>query len=154
MDERFAQQLKKGVLEMLVLKLICREATYGYELLSRLKNGSGGMFTLKEGTLYPILYRLEDEGMIAASWTPGEGKVAPKKSTQPRKRAGRKTCAARFIGKNLQVSWIPCLGRKRNERCRKENEKILQCRGAAAESAPGCKNKGDDGFSVLHPGPA
>ena len=79
MDARFAQQLKKGVLEMLVLKLICREATYGYELLSRLKNGSGGMFTLKEGTLYPILYRLEDEGMIAASWTAGEGKVAPKK---------------------------------------------------------------------------
>ena len=79
MDERFAQQLKKGVLEMLVLKLICREATYGYELLSGLKNGSGGMFTLKEGTLYPILYRLEDEGMIAASWTAGEGKVAPKK---------------------------------------------------------------------------
>ena len=79
MDERFAQQLKKGVLEMLVLQLICREATYGYELLSRLKNGSGGMFTLKEGTLYPILYRLEDEGMIAASWTAGEGKVAPKK---------------------------------------------------------------------------
>lgn len=79
MDERFAQQLKKGVLEMLVLKLICREATYGYELLSRLKNGSGGMFALKEGTLYPILYRLEDEGMIAASWTAGEGKVAPKK---------------------------------------------------------------------------
>ncbi len=79
MDERFAQQLKKGVLEMLVLKLICREATYGYELLSRLKNGSGGMFALKEGTLYPILYRLEDEGMIAASWTAGEGKIAPKK---------------------------------------------------------------------------
>ena len=79
MEDRFAQQLKKGVLEMLVLKLICREATYGYELLSRLKEGSGGMFVLKEGTLYPILYRLEDEGLIAASWTAGEGKVAPKK---------------------------------------------------------------------------
>lgn len=79
MDDRFAQQLKKGVLEMLVLKLICQKATYGYEILSRLKEGSEGMFTLKEGTLYPILYRLEDEGMIAASWTAGEGKVAPKK---------------------------------------------------------------------------
>lgn len=79
MDDRFAQQLKKGVLEMLVLKLICREATYGYELLSRLKEGSEGMFSLKEGTLYPILYRLEDEGMIAASWTAGEGRTAPKK---------------------------------------------------------------------------
>ena len=79
MDDRFAQQLKKGVLEMLVLKLICREATYGYELLSRLKETSSGLFSLKEGTLYPILYRLEDDGMIAASWTAGAGKVAPKK---------------------------------------------------------------------------
>lgn len=79
MEDRFAQQLKKGVLEMLVLKLICREATYGYELLSRLKDSSEGLFTLKEGTLYPILYRLEDDGMIAASWTAGEGKIAPKK---------------------------------------------------------------------------
>ena len=79
MDDRFAQQLKKGVLEMLVLKLICLEATYGYELLSRLKDWSEGMFSLKEGTLYPILYRLEDEGMIASSWTAGEGRTAPKK---------------------------------------------------------------------------
>lgn len=79
MEDRFAQQLKKGVLEMLVLKLICREATYGYELLSRLKESSEGLFTLKEGTLYPILYRLEDDGMINASWTAGEGKIAPKK---------------------------------------------------------------------------
>lgn len=79
MDNRFAQQLKKGVLELLVLKLICREATYGYELLTQLKERSGGMFHLKEGTLYPILYRLEDEGMITASWTGGEGRVAPRK---------------------------------------------------------------------------
>jgi len=79
MDNRFTQQLKKGVLELLVLKLICREATYGYELLTQLKERSGGMFQLKEGTLYPILYRLEDEGMITSSWTGGEGRVAPRK---------------------------------------------------------------------------
>lgn len=79
MDNRFTQQLKKGVLELLVLKLICREATYGYELLTQLKEHSGGMFQLKEGTLYPILYRLEDEGMITSSWTGGEGRVAPRK---------------------------------------------------------------------------
>jgi len=79
MDNRFVQQLKKGVLELLVLKLICREATYGYELLTQLKERSGGLFQLKEGTLYPILYRLEDEGMITASWTGGEGRVTPRK---------------------------------------------------------------------------
>ena len=79
MEDRFSQQLKKGVLEMLVLQLICRQPTYGYELLSRLKETSHGRFALKEGTLYPILYRLEDEGMIAAKWSAGEGRVAPKK---------------------------------------------------------------------------
>ena len=79
MEDRLLQQLKKGVLEMLVLEIICQGPTYGYELMSRLKERSQGMFTLKEGTLYPILYRLEDDGMIAASWSQGEGKTAPKK---------------------------------------------------------------------------
>ena len=79
MEDRLLQQLKKGVLEMLVLEIICQAPTYGYELMGKLKARSCEMFTLKEGTLYPILYRLEDDGMIAASWSQGEGKTAPKK---------------------------------------------------------------------------
>ncbi|MGN0978230.1 MAG: PadR family transcriptional regulator [Faecousia sp.] len=79
MEDRFLQQLKKGVLEMLVLKLICAEPTYGYALLSKLKERSNGRVVLKEGTLYPILYRLEDDGMIRAAWSQGEGRKAPKK---------------------------------------------------------------------------
>lgn len=73
------QQLKKGVLEMLVLEAVCCHETYGYELLTWLRERSGGLFHLKEGTLYPILYRLEDEGMILSSWSRGEGRTAPKK---------------------------------------------------------------------------
>lgn len=79
MEDRFTQQLKKGVLEMLVLSLICDQPTYGYELLNRLKVHSGGSFVLKEGTLYPILYRLEDDGLICANWLQGQGRTAPKK---------------------------------------------------------------------------
>lgn len=71
--------IKKGVLEMLVLKLICEKPAYGYELLSELKKSSQGRFCLKEGTLYPILYRLEDDGMIRSQWSTGEGRTAPKK---------------------------------------------------------------------------
>lgn len=78
-EDRFTQQLKKGILEMLVLQLICEKPTYGYELLSRLKEQSQNRFVLKEGTLYPILYRLEDDGMISARWQQGTGRVAPKK---------------------------------------------------------------------------
>lgn len=73
------QQLKKGVLEMLVLETICQGSTYGYELLTSLKARSSELFALKEGTLYPILYRLEDDGMIQSSWSQGEGRAAPKK---------------------------------------------------------------------------
>ena len=79
MEDKILQQLKKGVLEMLVLNIICKKTTYGYELMAELKKQSHDLFTLKEGTLYPILYRLEDEGMIESSWSPGEGKVSPKK---------------------------------------------------------------------------
>ena len=79
MEDKFSQQLKKGVLEMLVLKLVCDGPTYGYQLLTRLKEESGGRFTLKEGTLYPILYRLEDDGLIESQWSQGEGRTAPKK---------------------------------------------------------------------------
>lgn len=78
-DDRFLQQLKKGALELLVLSAVCRRPTYGYELLLELKERSGGLFALKEGTLYPILYRLEDDGLIAASWSRGERRTAPKK---------------------------------------------------------------------------
>ena len=79
MDDRLLQQLKKGVLEMLVLDTVCKGSTYGYELLTGLKERSNGFFTLKEGTLYPILYRLEDDGLITSSWSQGEGRTAPKK---------------------------------------------------------------------------
>ena len=79
MEDRFYQQLKKGVLEMLVLKLIHERPGHGYELISRLKERSLGRFVLKEGTLYPILYRLEDDGMIQAAWSQGQGRMAPKK---------------------------------------------------------------------------
>ena len=79
MEDKFVQQLKKGVLEMLVLNKICQKTTYGYELMADLKTQSNDLFALKEGTLYPILYRLEDEGLIESSWFQGEGKISPKK---------------------------------------------------------------------------
>jgi len=78
-EDRLQQQLKKGILEMLVLELICEKRTYGYELMAQLKTRSDGLFAVKEGTLYPILYRLEDDGMIASAWSQGEGRNAPKK---------------------------------------------------------------------------
>lgn len=79
---RFAQQLKKGVLEMLVLRLLSEHPSYGYELIQRLRKQSGGLLDLKEGTLYPILYRLEDDGCITSAWKntePGKQRPTPRK---------------------------------------------------------------------------
>lgn len=60
------QQLKKGALEILVLRVISNADVYGYELIKSLEESSRGYFSLKEGSLYPILYRLEDKGYIAS----------------------------------------------------------------------------------------
>lgn len=82
MESKFRQQLKKGVLEMVILKCINDNPTYGYELRMDLAHKSEGLLCLKEGTLYPILYRLEDAGLILSEWqTQSEqgGRCAPKK---------------------------------------------------------------------------
>ena len=63
-----ARELKRGTLEMILLKLLSQRPMYGYELISALENQGGEPFQLKEGTLYPVLYRLEDAGLVEARW--------------------------------------------------------------------------------------
>ncbi|MGV8845062.1 PadR family transcriptional regulator [Tessaracoccus sp.] len=55
-------QLLKGVLGMLVLRVLADEETYGYELVSRLTNR--GLAGISTGTVYPVLNRLEREGLL------------------------------------------------------------------------------------------
>ena len=62
------RELKRGTLEMILLKLISERPMYGYELISTLEKRGGQQFLLKEGTLYPVLYRLENAGFIQANW--------------------------------------------------------------------------------------
>ena len=57
-------QFKKGVLELIVLLSVTKRDMYGYELVQTMEKVSGGRFILQEGTLYPILYRLVDQGLI------------------------------------------------------------------------------------------
>lgn len=63
----------------MILRLIERRPSYGYELLTELEKTSSRFFSLREGTLYPILYRLEDDGLIHAQWSVGKGRNTPKK---------------------------------------------------------------------------
>ena len=79
MNLKYEGLLKKGVLEILVLQLLSQKPMYGYQLIMELKELSHEMFTLKEGTLYPILYRLEDDGMLVSEWSQPSGKSVSKK---------------------------------------------------------------------------
>lgn len=62
------KQLKKGVIEILILSLLRDEKMYGYQLIQELDSRSSGVFKMKEGTLYPVLYRLEDSKYIESCW--------------------------------------------------------------------------------------
>ena len=64
------RELRRGTLELLLLRLLAEEPTYGYELVGKLARRSAGRFEIKEGTLYPVLYRLEDAGLIVPEWDP------------------------------------------------------------------------------------
>lgn len=68
MMKKIEQQLKKGLLEIGILSLLDEQDSYGYEVISLLDRSSKGVFKLKEGTLYPILYRLEDHQLIESYW--------------------------------------------------------------------------------------
>jgi PadR family transcriptional regulator len=58
----------RGHLEMLVLATLEKGEAHGLEILRRLEVGGCGLLRLKEGSLYPALYRLEAAGQVQASW--------------------------------------------------------------------------------------
>src|SRR5438445_8346663 len=60
--------LLRGYLENLILSPQEQSDAHGLEMLRRLEDAGCGMLKLKEGSLYPALYRLENAGLIAAEW--------------------------------------------------------------------------------------
>ena len=77
--EKYEKQMKKGVLDMLVLKLLTDSPKYGYQIIQEMRDQSDGAFLLKDGTLYPVLYRLEDDGLVKSRWSEAAGKQIPRK---------------------------------------------------------------------------
>ena len=69
-----ARELKRGTLELIVLHLLAPGEAYGYEIVSTLTARSDGALTVTDGTLYPVLYRLERAGFVEVRWdTPDRG---------------------------------------------------------------------------------
>jgi PadR family transcriptional regulator PadR len=68
------RELKRGSLELIVLHLLAPGEAYGYEIVSKLTAESDGALEVTDGTLYPVLYRLERAGLVSVRWeTPERG---------------------------------------------------------------------------------
>jgi PadR family transcriptional regulator PadR len=69
-DEKWEAQLRKGCLELAILASLWEGKLYGLEILRTLEENSD--LVLAEGTVYPILGRLKDEGLLQSEWVEAE----------------------------------------------------------------------------------
>ena len=64
--------LVQGTLDLLLLKILALEPLHGWAIGQRLKQVSGDVLQVSDGSLYPALHKLEQEGWITAEWKPSE----------------------------------------------------------------------------------
>jgi PadR family transcriptional regulator PadR len=64
----------KGHVDLLLLAVLAAEPAHGYRVVESLRERSEGVFDLAEGTVYPSLYRLEEQGFVKSRWAVREGR--------------------------------------------------------------------------------
>jgi PadR family transcriptional regulator PadR len=89
--------LKKGSTELLILALLEARARHGYELGKLIEVRSGGRLSFRIGSLYPVLVRLEDRGLISGRWT--------EKAGERRRRFYRLTAEGRRMLAHQRSAW-------------------------------------------------
>jgi len=93
----FSRELKKGSTELLVLALLEAGPRHGYELGKLIESRSHGRLQFRIGSLYPILCRLEEKGLITCRWV--------EKSGERRRRFYRLTHAGRAMLATQRNVW-------------------------------------------------
>lgn len=74
MSPALSKELVAASSRPLVLTILAHGENYGYAILKEVKRLSGGAVDWKEGMLYPVLHRLEKEGLIEANWRSVDGR--------------------------------------------------------------------------------
>jgi PadR family transcriptional regulator PadR len=64
--------LLQGTLDMLILKAVSLGPLHGYGIIQRIRQMSGEMLEVEQGSLYPALYRMEQRGWISSRWDVNE----------------------------------------------------------------------------------
>lgn len=68
------RELRRGSLELVLLRLLREGEAYGYQIVTAVTERTAGQLVLAEGTLYPVLHRLEKQGLVQVRWdTPARG---------------------------------------------------------------------------------
>jgi transcriptional regulator len=96
--------LLPGTLDMLILKAVSLKPLHGYGVLLRIQQISRDALQVPQGSLYPALYRLEHQGLIAAEWGQSENNRRAKYYTLAA--AGRRRLREETAGWNRLVSAI------------------------------------------------
>ncbi|MGA8029653.1 MAG: PadR family transcriptional regulator [Bryobacteraceae bacterium] len=96
--------LLPGTLDMLILKSVSLKSLHGYGVLLRIRQISGNALEIPQGSLYPALYRLEHQGLIAAEWGQSENNRRAKYYTLTA--AGRRRLRDETAGWNRLASAI------------------------------------------------
>lgn len=71
----YKNKFKKGLLEMLLLKILSEHDCYGYQITQIFKKVSKGNIVVREPSMYPILYRLQKRGFISSYKEHGHGRM-------------------------------------------------------------------------------
>ncbi len=69
-------ELLQGTLDLLILKVLALEPLHGYGIAQRLQQISREALQIRQGSLYPALYRLEKRGVLKAQWRTVSGREA------------------------------------------------------------------------------
>ncbi|MBV8864559.1 MAG: PadR family transcriptional regulator [Acidobacteriaceae bacterium] len=97
-------ELLPGTLDMLILKAVSLKPLHGYGVLLRIRQISGEALEIPQGSLYPALYRLEHQDLIAAEWAQSENNRRAKYYTITA--AGRRRLREETAGWNRLTSAI------------------------------------------------
>ena len=74
-DEEFdVQGFARDINKLLILSTLRGGRKHGYQIALDIETDSNGLFRFRHGTLYPILHRLEEDGLIKGSWSAGGGR--------------------------------------------------------------------------------
>jgi DNA-binding PadR family transcriptional regulator len=92
-----SNELKRGSAELLILALLEEQERHGYDLARQIDDRTGGTITFNAASLYPMLYRMEDRGLIDGRWVERAG--------HRRRRCYRLTAAGRRMLARQRGLW-------------------------------------------------